>query len=235
MKGHEYICVILFTLICIAIPFIWYHLSREDKKDVILPGQPCNQAQDEQSNTSCQFWQIIGDNYCDDEANVLQCRYDSYDCCNMDSDRSLCTDCFCYIPEDEKIVLEDQFKNKNEPFEPPYSNPSVACSFLGDGLCDLPFNNKENYFDVGDCCQENIVLDDDCPENVCIESNIFCIEEELGDGICQGHNNGPFCEYDLGDCCLVTGSHMTLTSQSNCTCNCTCTGQFFNDHIYCYG
>ena len=59
--------------------------------------------------------------------------------------------------------------------------------------------------------------DGDCAEDICIQSNIFCIKEEFGDGICQGHNNGPYCDHDLGDCCLGTES-----SQTNCTCNCRC-------------
>ena len=106
----EYICVILLTFLCMSIPFIWYHLKREDKKDVILPGQTYNQAEDLQSNNSCPFWHLLGDNYCDDEANIAECGYDFNDCCKFESDRSLCTACLCYIPEDRKIVLEEQFK-----------------------------------------------------------------------------------------------------------------------------
>ena len=94
-------------------------------------------------------------------------------------------------------------------------------------MCDLGFNTEEYYFDIGDCCLENAQCmsstllstkgDGDCEENICIQSNIFCVKEELGDGICQGHNNGPYCDYDSGDCCLVNEN-----SKTNCTCNCEC-------------
>ena len=216
----EYIFVALATFICMTVPFIWYHLDR--KEDVILPGLTYNQAEYLKSNDSCPFWEILGDNYCDDEANILECGYDLDDCCKGDRDISLCTDCLCYIPEDKKILLEKQFEDK---CYARYANAIEWETYLGDGNCDLGLNNKDHFFDIGDCCQENPMClsktfvstaGEKCPEDICIESNIFCNEEELGDGICQGHNNGPLCEYDLGDCCLGYGI------QTNCTCNCQC-------------
>ena len=106
----------------------------------------------------------------------------------------------------------------------PYYRWSI---YFGNGICDVGFNTEEYFFDVGDCCLEDptcmsssftsTAADPFCQENLCIESNIFCVKEELGDGICQGHNNGPHCDHDLGDCCLYTE-----TSQTNCTCNCRC-------------
>ena len=225
MLQHEYICVILLTFLCMSIPFIWYHLKREDRKDFIL-----HQAEDVQSNDSCPFWHLLGDNYCDDEANIPECGYDFDDCCKVENDRSICTDCLCYIPEDKKVAMEGQFI-KNCLGSGGYAVEWFR--YFGDGLCDLGFNTKEHYFDIGDCCLENpscssstflsTAADPFCEEDICIESNLFCIKEELGDGICQGHNNGPYCDHDLGDCCLATES-----SQTNCTCNCQC----FMDDLY---
>ena len=106
-KPCEYICAILVSLICIIMPFTWYHLNREYKEDVILP---YNEDENVIANYSCPVWDLVGDNYCDDEANTLECGYDFNDCCKSESDRSLCTECLCYIPEDRKIVLEEQFK-----------------------------------------------------------------------------------------------------------------------------
>ena len=243
-KPREYICAIVVSLICIILPFTWYHLSREHKEDLILP---YNRGEDVQSNDSCPYWHLLGDNYCDDEANIAECGYDFNDCCEGQSDRSLCTDCICYIPEDRKILLEKQFKmqcasGKNEegsqrilPSQQGVKDPPKYgwSKFFGDGLCDLGFNTEEYYFDIGDCCLENAQCmsstlistktDGDCEEDICIQSNIFCVKEELGDGICQGHNNGEYCDHDLGDCCLATES-----SQTNCTCNCQC----FMDDLY---
>ena len=220
-KPLEYICVILVSLICIGMPFIWYHLDREHPENVILP---YNRGRDVQSNDSCSFWHLVGDNYCDAEANIAECGYDLEDCCKIDSDRSACTDCLCYVPEDKKAVIKEQF-NKNCLGSGEYAVEWFQ--YFGDGLCDLGFNSKEHFFDIGDCCLENPICmsstflstasDPFCEADNCIKSNLFCVKEELGDGICQGHNNGPFCNHDLGDCCLVTE-----TIKTNCTCNCEC-------------
>ena len=215
-KKREKIITLLF-LICsisaVTIVFILYH--KKEKEPGIFDG--LNVHQESMSNDSCSFWHITGDEYCDDEANIVECGYDLKDCCDMDNDRTLCTDCLCYIPEEENILLEEQYNENCH---------NIHINAWGDGFCDLDLNNNENYFDIGDCCLENpaclstiftsFITDEPCPENVCIQSNIFCISEELGDGICQDHNNGPFCQYDLGDCCFVPGN---LT---DCDCNCSC-------------
>merc|ERR1712016_29085 len=65
-KPREYICAILVSLICIIMPFTWYHLNREHKEDVILP---YNEDVNVITNYSCPVWDLVGDNYCDDEAN----------------------------------------------------------------------------------------------------------------------------------------------------------------------
>ena len=150
--------------------------------------------------------------------------YDLEDCCKIESDRSACTDCLCYVPEDKKVVIKEQF-TKNCLGSGEYAVEWFQ--YFGDGLCDLGFNSKEHFFDIGDCCLENPICmsstflstasDPFCEADNCIKSNLFCVKEELGDGICQGHNNGPFCNHDLGDCCLVTE-----TIKTNCTCNCEC-------------
>ena len=118
---------------------------------------------------------------------------------------------------------------------------------LGNGYCDLNYNNEDNFFDVGDCCLEDLqcrlkfynftnFVPRFCPENTCIKSNLFCIPEELGDGICQDHNNGPFCDYDLGDCCLTGGLEdldlvrgtFAIEGPKNTTecCDCLCKANF---------
>ena len=211
-RGKEVTLTLLISsIVSVTIVFICYHLQGNEPE--IVNGQ--NVQQEVTSNESCSFWHITADEYCDDEANIVECGYDFKDCCDMENDRSLCKDCLCYIQEEEKTLLDEEF-NKNCPHEMIYA--------WGDGICDLNLNNKENYFDVGDCCQENPNCMSfayntkyvECPENSCIQSNIFCILEELGDGICQDHNNGPFCQYDLGDCCSVPGNF------TDCCCNCDC-------------
>ena len=230
----EYILVSLVSSICAAtVVFVWYH-SRNDEKPQLFVGRDLDQPMQELSNYSCPFWHITGDEYCDDEANIEQCGYDFKDCCTMQNDRTLCQDCFCHLPQQDKIKIEEKFKKCDHPVR----------DHWGNGYCDLNHNNAENFFDVGDCCLENLqcrlkfenftnFIPRFCPENTCIQSNIFCILEELGDGICQDHNNGPFCDYDLGDCCLteVLDDHVgTFTMarpkiNTEC-CDCFCKANF---------
>ena len=176
------------------------------------------------TNYSCPFWAITGDGYCDDEANIPECGYDFKDCCQMENDRTLCEDCFCYIPEDQKSLMMNEYKTKYE--------RDFGFTNWGNEHCDLNHNNPEHFFDHGDCCLENLscrrmfsnegIMDSEfkfCPENYpCIKSNLFCISEEVGDGICQDHNNSPFCDYDLGDCCLSKIYPDEDTECNQCSC-----------------
>ena len=52
-----------------------------------------------------------GDEFCGDEANNELCKFDRGDCCDLDFDRSLCTECFCYINITE--VAKSKLYNSN--------------------------------------------------------------------------------------------------------------------------
>ena len=41
---------------------------------------------------------LMGDQYCNDEANIPQCNYDGGDCCGS-TDFTFCTDCTCSSPK----------------------------------------------------------------------------------------------------------------------------------------
>ena len=121
----------------------------------------------------CKYFDIVGDGYCDDEANTANCDFDEGDCCHPDHDRSICTECFCMSP---KIVQNcDEYIYHCKMHEWHVDQ--------GDGVCNEQLNSPECYFDGGDCCLE------DCTDCNCISSNLTCIESELGDGICQDYNN----------------------------------------------
>ena len=71
----------------------------------------------------------------------------------------------------------------------------------------------------------------DCPEHVCVKSDVYCNQEQMGDGICHDNNNSILCDYDLGDCCVPD-----TVENSCCLCLCTIIYQytptyygFFND------
>ena len=177
---------------------------------------------------------FIGDQVCDDEANTEECQFDLGDCCDVQNDFTLCSDCFCYssghlnnsLIQDcpSKSGLELHLKNH-----------------IGDGKCQLELNNLEHFFDAGDCClddpectitiqgegdlwchQSNLCSDPHyesfevvCPDHVCIQSDIHCIQELMGDGICHDNNNSKLCEWDLGDCCKSN-----LNRDDCCICAC---------------
>ena len=160
----------------------------------------------------CPHLMIKGDGFCDDEANIELCDYDDLDCCNLELDRSLCSECFCYGP-----LIEDSSDCFNI-----IINPEI-----GDGHCNPELNKLEFYFDAGDCCLGNVtrkVIIKDAyiprpcfePDCICIPSYgyAYCIADQLGDGICQDYNNVPQCDHDHGDCC-------TPNPDLNC-CLCCC-------------
>ena len=45
----------------------------------------------------CKYPELIGDNYCDDVTNTLECNFDGGDCCNVESNREMCWPCICYV------------------------------------------------------------------------------------------------------------------------------------------
>ena len=166
----------------------------------------------------CLVEPLVGDGYCDFEANVEACNFDSGDCCQLESDLSFCPNCTCWLSNEQinDIIGDNCLKSRS--------------IFLGDGVCDLNYNHPEYFFDIGDCCQPtpscrvqapifySMVGNQEpieCPDNPCIPSNNYCIPDQLGDGICQDHNNGPYCDYDHGDCCWFHSY-----DQECCDCSC---------------
>ena len=226
----QYIGFSLISMGCaFAVMIIWYTVWLEKNKSLEGTKSTTNTT-NVKSNNTCPVWDLTGDGYCDDDANIPECGYDFSDCCELENDRSACQNCTCFVAA-QKI---DTIKEKN-------CNDYLYLVHLGDGVCDLNYNKAEYFFDVGDCCQkiefkcqDKILdylikglevdhLDKPCPENPCIRSNNFCIAEELGDGICQDHNNGPFCQFDLGDCCLIPGNftYLNLVNyKTHCNDNC---------------
>ena len=158
------------------------------------------------TEAGCPFWHLANDGYCDDEANIEECNYDFGDCCDYENDFSACQDCICITTNSNAI--------------PNCSSIGIYGATKGDGICDLIYNNVDYFFDYGDCCLEDPICQVliygeswrghsitktkqiDCPDNVCIRSDNYCIKDQIGDGICQDYNNSPFCNYDLGDCCM---------------------------------
>ena len=215
------VCYVFFGLtIAFVLVFIFW-TNQSNKRLESEFAIPPPSTLDTEDNNTCPVWSLVGDGYCDGEANVPECGYDFNDCCEIENDRSLCQNCTCYISEN-KI---EKYKEDN------CQDYYYGALNLGDGMCNVNRNTEEYFFDIGDCCLDssseysckqtynertNTLKSTNCPENLCIKSNNFCIPEELGDGICQDHNNGPYCEFDMGDCCLVVSDSF----EDCCFCGC---------------
>ena len=183
---------------------------------------------------TCPNFDIIGDGYCDDEANTPQCMFDLNDCCEMESDRTLCQNCTCILSNMK--IKEIHQESCTSAF---LGMECFHC--IGNGICDLNLNEAKYHFDAGDCCLSDFDCEtqylnehgflsnihQDCPEeSPCILSNNFCVPEKLGDGLCQDYNNGPFCDYDLGDCCSSLPTSQFNKSEC-CLCNCKADDIYF--------
>ena len=225
----QYGMYILLSMFCaFTVMIIWY-------TSWLGENSITNEIDDKQSdinansnNSTCQFWHIVGDGFCDDEANTVECGYDLKDCCQMGNDRTLCEDCLCFVSDDKKASIEENYFKSCSSYVPQH---------LGNHECDLNQNNEDHYFDMGDCCLEDIscrikffngtdYVKAYCPLNPCIRSNIFCVQEELGNGLCEDHNNSPYCDYDLGDCCIYGQNYGPPTSTRHPSkidcCECAC-------------
>ena len=208
--------IILLAVFAACITMVGYQMMREeDPHRIDLLKTIENTTESTLPEFEC--FTFKGDGFCDDEANNEFCDFDEGDCCDPQSDRSQCSECFCKI---------EYFQTKKYMDCPQINmiNGDLSAALHGDGNCDKDFNIYEEFFDAGDCCLPNpkIHYDGDyisvtgvllpifvnpprpCQENecVCIPNNLVCNATQLGDGKCQDYNNGPLCDYDLGDCCL---------------------------------
>ena len=192
-KKVGYALTSIFCVACGAITMVVYYMRREPK-DVRTQGPPKTETGSSWVYGTCpnQVINVIGDGYCDDEANIEECWYDMDDCCIYGEPDTflLCTECFCFV----NITQMVQELDCNQMIADWFRNWKFK-SFIGNGICDDNLNSVDYFFDAGDCC-----IDENDPK--CLKSNLYCDENTMGDGTCQDYNNGPKCDYDLGDCCL---------------------------------
>ena len=89
---------------------------------------------------------IVGDNFCNDETNIVECNYDGGDCCLSSIIKDRCLQCNCFLHENCAIWV----------------HPSV-----GDGVCNDETNIEECDYDGHDCCKSP-VNKDHCLSCTCI-------------------------------------------------------------------
>ena len=92
---------------------------------------------------------MVGDGYCDDDANKLACNYDGGDCCYNVIDIK-CVYCQCKDLYTGYPVI-------------PYTTvaPYIGCAesnLIGNGICDYNYFNEECFYDGGDCQGRYIIL-----------------------------------------------------------------------------
>ena len=172
--------------------------------------------------TTCQGWfGWIGDGYCDDINNNVDCTFDGGDCCGGIIDPTYCTECLC---------LEGGGGSSVGTTTPSGTTSSGGCNqFIGDGYCDDNNNNLACTYDGGDCCGSNVNIAF-CTECICLEGGSGgsggtttplgtttgggC-NEFIGDRFCDDINNNLACTYDGGDCCL---SNINTAFCTECQC-----------------
>ena len=93
---------------------------------------------------------LVGDGYCHDELNNLDCDYDGGDCCGSCILLEYCTECACYGN---------------------ISANGIQNSLVGDGYCNDDTNDANCNYDGGDCCVN--VNTDYCSECSCLASGVI--------------------------------------------------------------
>ena len=140
---------------------------------------------------------MIGDGYCNDEANTFDCGFDGGDCCGTCVNTDLCTTCSCLSN---------------------ITGDGVPNALVGNGYCNDETNNVECGYDHGDCCLPN-VMTDYCTNCTCLLFEACAtgsLPPSVGDGYCNDETNIIECGYDHGDCCLT---NVITDYCSNCSCS----------------
>jgi len=153
----------------------------------------------------------VGDGYCDDWMNIVECNYDGGDCCGNNVTHGNCSACIC-------INITEGASCADDP-----NNPMI-----GDGYCDDMMNNAECNYDGGDCCGYSIQLGN-CSECACLNptaaslnlvaniANLGCENAAwAGDGYCDDSTNTAECNFDDGDCC---GANVNMQYCTECQCH----------------
>ena len=111
----------------------------------------------DEAGTGCQYYEMAGDDICDDLANTEICAFDLGDCCSFENDRSLCNECICNVDlnKEENFLKESCQDYSDHACVHMHDCYILKLNRIGDGNCDSKFNTIEYSFDLGDCCIES--------------------------------------------------------------------------------
>ena len=146
-RGVQYIGFSLLSIAsALTVMIVWYSNSNRSESNMvgISPQKYLNESF---FNSPCEHWEIVGDGYCDDVANIEDCGYDLNDCCKMEKDRTLCSNCTCHISEKETQKIKNEFMDD---FCPEGEFRYIGYStFLGDSVCQLNLNKGKSNLSIG--------------------------------------------------------------------------------------
>ena len=129
----------------------------------------------------CDNVAMVGNGFCNDETNNPSCNYDGGDCCVVNANKTVCSECACLLVE-----------TCGAGYHP----------LVGNGFCNDD-TNIAGCYDGGDCCGYNI-NSEHCTECTCFHQET-CLagvtHAFVGDGVCNDETNIAECDYDGGDCC----------------------------------
>ena len=86
---------ILFCIICVISAVVVMTTFSIKRKQESPNTYSMSKEEQESGAAGCDYWQVIGDEFCDDEANNAECNFDDGDCCDYLNDFSLCQECIC--------------------------------------------------------------------------------------------------------------------------------------------
>ena len=121
---------------------------------------------------------MVGDGFCNDEANHLECNYDGGDCCGSCVVKLYCSDCEClggYHPGNgvsSPSIGDGICHDDNNIAACGYDGLdccSVSTDLIGNGFCNDETNNPYCNYDGGDCCLLSPNTDQ-CSQCVCSTS-----------------------------------------------------------------
>lgn len=98
----------------------------------------------------------LGDGFCDDNANTEACLYDLGDCCDYldyNVSQSTCAECICIVDLTELMTGVDC----HEKILTYTLYDGMQVGRIGDGICNSPLNNVDEFFDAGDCCYDAMI------------------------------------------------------------------------------
>ena len=133
----------------------------------------------------CNVW--IGDGFCDDINNNMECTYDGGDCCGSNVNTQYCTECSCLDPNGNNganstttsigttattTTTTTTGTTGTTATNGTTKTTIAGCNFgwISDGYCDDINNNMECTYDGGDCCGPNVNTQY-CTECLCIDPN----------------------------------------------------------------